>query len=103
VGPRASLDAEARRKILCPCQGSNPDRPARSQTHIYILCDYFLKTYNKVALILYVPCKKCIIKSILVFGITLKNGLLYQVMCYKMFLSLTYAICLIEDTFAWRS
>jgi hypothetical protein len=31
VGPRAGLDAEARRKILCPCRGSNPDRPARSQ------------------------------------------------------------------------
>jgi hypothetical protein len=32
VGPRAGLDAETRRKILCPCRGSNPDRPARSQT-----------------------------------------------------------------------
>jgi hypothetical protein len=32
VGPRASLDAETRRKILCPCRGSNLDRPARSQT-----------------------------------------------------------------------
>jgi hypothetical protein len=32
VGPRAGLDAGTRRKILCPCRGSNPDRPARSQT-----------------------------------------------------------------------
>jgi hypothetical protein len=32
VGPRAGLDAGARRKILCSCRGSNPDRPARSQT-----------------------------------------------------------------------
>jgi hypothetical protein len=32
VGPRAGLDAEARRKILCPCRGSKPDRPARSET-----------------------------------------------------------------------
>jgi hypothetical protein len=32
VGPRAGLDAGARRKIDCPCRGSNPDRPARSQT-----------------------------------------------------------------------
>jgi hypothetical protein len=31
-GLRAGLDAEARRKILCPCLGSNPDRPTRSQT-----------------------------------------------------------------------
>jgi hypothetical protein len=29
VGFRAGLDAGARRKILCPCRGSNPDRPAR--------------------------------------------------------------------------
>jgi hypothetical protein len=32
VGPRAGLYAGAKRKSLCPCQGSNPDRPARSQT-----------------------------------------------------------------------
>jgi hypothetical protein len=27
VGPRAGLDSEARGKIICPCRGSNPDRP----------------------------------------------------------------------------
>jgi hypothetical protein len=27
VGPGAGLDTEAREKILCPCRGSNPDRP----------------------------------------------------------------------------
>jgi hypothetical protein len=32
VGRRAGPDAGARRKILCPCLGSNPDRPARIQT-----------------------------------------------------------------------
>jgi hypothetical protein len=32
VGPRAGLDAQARRKILCLCRRSNPDRLARSQT-----------------------------------------------------------------------
>jgi hypothetical protein len=32
VGPRAGLDARARRKILCSCRGSNPNRPAHSQT-----------------------------------------------------------------------
>jgi hypothetical protein len=36
VGPRAGLDAEARGKILCPCRGSNPDRPARSQMLYYL-------------------------------------------------------------------
>jgi hypothetical protein len=32
VGPRAGLDAGARRKILCPCRGLNPDCPVCSQT-----------------------------------------------------------------------
>jgi hypothetical protein len=32
VGPRVGLDAEARREIVCLCRGSNPGRPARSQT-----------------------------------------------------------------------
>jgi hypothetical protein len=27
VGPRAGLDTEVRGKILCPCRGSNLDRP----------------------------------------------------------------------------
>jgi hypothetical protein len=27
VGPRAGLNTGARRKILCPCRGSNLDRP----------------------------------------------------------------------------
>jgi hypothetical protein len=36
VGPRAGLDAGARRKILCLFRGSNPDRPARSQTPYYL-------------------------------------------------------------------
>jgi hypothetical protein len=30
VGPKDSLNAVAKRKILCPCQELNPDRPARS-------------------------------------------------------------------------
>jgi hypothetical protein len=32
VGPRAGLDTETRRKILCVCWGSNPGRPVRSQS-----------------------------------------------------------------------
>jgi hypothetical protein len=27
VGPKAGLDTEVRGKILCPCRGSDPDRP----------------------------------------------------------------------------
>jgi hypothetical protein len=32
VGPRAGVDAEVGGKILCPCRGSNPGPPFRSQT-----------------------------------------------------------------------
>jgi hypothetical protein len=32
VGPRAGLDTETRRKILCLCRRSKPNCPARSQT-----------------------------------------------------------------------
>jgi hypothetical protein len=32
VGPRAGLDAETRRKILCLSRGSNPVCPVRSQS-----------------------------------------------------------------------
>jgi hypothetical protein len=31
VDPRAGLDAGARGKSVCPCWGSNPGRPVRSQ------------------------------------------------------------------------
>jgi hypothetical protein len=31
VGSRAGLDAETKRKILCPYQGSNPGHPVHSQ------------------------------------------------------------------------
>jgi hypothetical protein len=37
VGPRAGLDTEARGKILCPCRGSNPDRPAVQNEELYLL------------------------------------------------------------------
>jgi hypothetical protein len=50
MGSRAGLDAEARRKILCPCRGSNPDRPARSQT-LYCL-SYRGSYYDLVWIIL---------------------------------------------------
>jgi hypothetical protein len=47
-GPRAGLDAGARRKILCPCRGSNPDRPARSKILYYLSCrgSFKLKILN---------------------------------------------------------
>jgi hypothetical protein len=46
VDPRAGLDAGARRKIFCPYQGSNPDRPARSQTRGSLSKNYVIKIYK---------------------------------------------------------
>jgi hypothetical protein len=45
MGLRAGLDTEARGKILCPCRGSNPDRPvvqsvARRSWHICYCCGH---------------------------------------------------------------
>jgi hypothetical protein len=57
VGPRAGLDAEARRKILCLCRGSNPGRPVRSQTLCsitYSITELRNKIYHRV--------RKCHIK-----------------------------------------
>jgi hypothetical protein len=50
VGPRAGLDAAARRKILCPYRGSNPDHLARSQT---LYCLSYRDSRPKVTLILF--------------------------------------------------
>jgi hypothetical protein len=36
VGPGAGLDVVEKKEISCPCQESNPDRPARSYTDIAI-------------------------------------------------------------------
>jgi hypothetical protein len=71
VGPRAGLDAEARGKI--PCRGSNPDRPARSQTlfclsyhdssfklqlqSIYIYIPTELPSYLSIIIDTYLPNK----------------------------------------------
>jgi hypothetical protein len=54
LNPRAGLDAEARRKILCLCRGSKPGRPVRNQTLYRIKFDYiphkaFLKCKSNVA------------------------------------------------------
>jgi hypothetical protein len=38
VGRRAGLDTEARGKILCPCRGSNPDRPNTAETNEQANC-----------------------------------------------------------------
>jgi hypothetical protein len=43
VGLRSGLDTEVRGKILCPCQGSNSDRPVvqsviRHYTDFRLLC-----------------------------------------------------------------
>jgi hypothetical protein len=48
VVPRAGLDASVRRKILCPCRGLNPDRPARSQTLYWLsICNIVTIASNK--------------------------------------------------------
>jgi hypothetical protein len=57
VGPRADLDAGARRKILCPCRESNPNRPARSQTLYCLSCHGFS---IKGQLVVYIPFSQSI-------------------------------------------
>jgi hypothetical protein len=52
VGLRAGLDVGARREILCPCQESNSDRPARSQT-LYCLSYHGSRWLGSVGLISY--------------------------------------------------
>jgi hypothetical protein len=42
VGPRAGLDTVVKRKILSPCQESNPDRPSRSLVVIRTEISLFL-------------------------------------------------------------
>jgi hypothetical protein len=44
VGPRAGLDTEDRGKILCPCRGSNPDRPVVQHDDIGHGVDQLFKT-----------------------------------------------------------
>jgi hypothetical protein len=46
VGLRAGLDTEARGKILCPCRGSNPDRPVRSQTLFWLSYSSYTRQHN---------------------------------------------------------
>jgi hypothetical protein len=45
VGLRAGLDTKDTGEILCPCQGSNPDRPVHSQT-LYWLSYLAHLSYN---------------------------------------------------------
>jgi hypothetical protein len=50
VGPRASLDAETRGKILSPCRGSNSSHPARSQSLYWLsyLVRLFISTNENI-------------------------------------------------------
>jgi hypothetical protein len=49
VGSRAGMDVGARRKILYRCRGSNPDRPARSQT---LYCLSYRGSWRRLGLII---------------------------------------------------
>jgi hypothetical protein len=78
VAPRAGLDAEDRRKILCLCRGSNPDRPARSQT-LYCLS-------YRVGIMIYIESSEIIRTEKVVLGKT-----------YDATLPLKVAICVVRD------
>jgi hypothetical protein len=47
MGLRAGLDTEARGKILCLCQGSNPSRPVCSQTLYWLSYPTSQKWHSK--------------------------------------------------------
>jgi hypothetical protein len=50
VGPRAGLDAQARRRILCLRWGSNPGRPVRSLTLYWLSYPRILSLYERTSL-----------------------------------------------------
>jgi hypothetical protein len=69
VGLRVRLDAGVGRKILCVCQGSNPDRPVRSQTLYWL-------SYRGSCLKLYYFSKYTALKmSALVFWVVMLRKL----------------------------
>jgi hypothetical protein len=71
-GPRAGLDAKARRKILCFCRGSYPGRSVRSQILYWLSYPGSNSSWN------YLLMKKiCIVRSAY-----FDNKFYYKVRCY---------------------
>jgi hypothetical protein len=73
VGPRAGLDTEDRGKILCPCRGSNPDRPV-----VQPVVRHYTAWTN--------PAPRCLYKDILILN---------EIWVQDFFIFL-YALCLVE-------
>jgi hypothetical protein len=61
VGPRAGLDTEARRKILCPCRRSNPDRPVVQPVVLTVNSYYFFESVKQLT---FVMVKYCVLFEI---------------------------------------
>jgi hypothetical protein len=82
MSTRAGPDAEARRKILCSCRGSNPGRPVRGQTLYWLSYPGFKNNKAEFEIL------QIIITCVLSFGLVILSALLSSFLshCHCFFL-----------------
>jgi hypothetical protein len=88
VGPRAGLDTEDRGEILCPCRGSNPDRPVVQPVVRHYnrmnYCVFFVETFS----ILMAVCSHNVVQP--VFEIVVVGTASYKTIKLRCYRVVTY-------------